>query len=205
MAPIMIIVSPLTPRLVARFGANRTVAAGMGFVALAFAAGMLLLYKHEVDKFYAAVDWDLLAFFGCLFVVIFVMEHAAVLSTMGQGLAWLLDRGENLGVVLLLWSAAGLSSVTDNIPLSAMLAKILPQGRELTASSMEWWAVIFGANLGGNLTPIGSASTVVAVTIMAKQGVPVTFVRFVRLAVPFAGLQLALASGYVLLVKALIT
>ena len=28
---------------------------------------------------------------------------------------------------------------------------------------------------------------------MAKQGVPVTFVRFVRLAVPFAGLQLALA------------
>ncbi|MCA8925885.1 MAG: hypothetical protein KDD82_29020 [Planctomycetes bacterium] len=178
---------------------------GMGFVALAFAAGMLLLYKHEVDKFYAAVDWDLLAFFGCLFVVIFVMEHAAVLSTMGQGLAWLLDRGENLGVVLLLWSAAGLSSVTDNIPLSAMLAKILPQGRELTASSMEWWAVIFGANLGGNLTPIGSASTVVAVTIMAKQGVPVTFVRFVRLAVPFAGLQLALASGYVLLVKALIT
>ncbi|MEZ6185183.1 MAG: SLC13 family permease [Planctomycetota bacterium] len=176
---------------------------GMGFVALAFAAIMLLRYKHEVHTFYSAVDWDLLAFFSSLFVVIYVMEHAAVLSTMGQALAWLLDRGENLGIGLLLWAAAGLSSVTDNIPLAAMLAKILPKGRELTADSMEWWAVIFGANLGGNLTPIGSASTVVAVTIMAKQGVPLSFLRFVRLALPFAVLQLVLATGYVLLVKVL--
>ena len=39
MAPIMIIVSPLTPRLCARFGANRTVAFGMAMVAV----GLLLL------------------------------------------------------------------------------------------------------------------------------------------------------------------
>ncbi len=38
MAPIMIIVSPLTPRLSERFGANRTVATGMGLVAV----GLLL-------------------------------------------------------------------------------------------------------------------------------------------------------------------
>src|SRR4051812_44393005 len=34
MAPIMILVSPMTPRLSARFGANRVVAAGMGSVAV---------------------------------------------------------------------------------------------------------------------------------------------------------------------------
>ena len=38
MAPIMIIVAPLTPRLSARFGANRTVAFGMGLVASRAAA-----------------------------------------------------------------------------------------------------------------------------------------------------------------------
>jgi EmrB/QacA subfamily drug resistance transporter len=36
MAPIMMIVSPLTPRIVDRIGANRTVAAGMGLVAFGF-------------------------------------------------------------------------------------------------------------------------------------------------------------------------
>ena len=58
--------------------------------------------------------------------------------------------------------------------------------------------MIFGANLGGNLTPIGSASTLVAVTIMHKHGLAISFAGFVKVAVPFAVLQLALAVGYVL-------
>jgi Na+/melibiose symporter-like transporter len=36
MAPIMMLVSPFTPRIVARFGANRTVAAGMTLIAVGF-------------------------------------------------------------------------------------------------------------------------------------------------------------------------
>jgi EmrB/QacA subfamily drug resistance transporter len=42
MAPIMMIVSPLTPRIVARVGGNRTVATGMGLVASGFLAFSLL-------------------------------------------------------------------------------------------------------------------------------------------------------------------
>ena len=52
---------------------------GMGFIALAFAAVMLIRYKKEVDEFYRTIDWDLLALFAALFVVISVMEHAQVL------------------------------------------------------------------------------------------------------------------------------
>ena len=43
---------------------------GMGFVAMTYAAIMLIRYKAEVDKFYRAIDWDLLGFFAALFVVI---------------------------------------------------------------------------------------------------------------------------------------
>ena len=46
MAPIMIIVAPLTPRLSARFGANRTVAGGM----LLLAGGFLMLRTIGVDS-----------------------------------------------------------------------------------------------------------------------------------------------------------
>jgi Na+/melibiose symporter-like transporter len=51
MAPIMMIVSPMTPRIVNRFGANRTVAAGMGLVAFAF----LMFSRLEVHTPYAYV------------------------------------------------------------------------------------------------------------------------------------------------------
>ena len=172
---------------------------GMGFVALAFAAIMLIRYKATADRFYQAVDWDLLAFFAGLFIVINMMEHALVLALIGKALTPIIALGETLGGGLLLIAAAVASSVTDNIPLAAMLAKILV-AMDIPSESSFWWSVIFGANLGGNLTPIGSASTLVAVTIMHKHGLVVSFASFVKAAVPFAVVQLALAVGYVLVV-----
>jgi EmrB/QacA subfamily drug resistance transporter len=51
MAPIMMLVSPLTPRIIARLGHNRTVATGMGLVAL----GFVLFSRLAVDTSYAYV------------------------------------------------------------------------------------------------------------------------------------------------------
>lgn len=172
---------------------------GLGYVALAFAAIALTRFKSTADRFYRAIDWDLLAFFGCLFIVINMMEHALVLEAIGLLLEPVMAMGDMAGTGALLVAAAAASSVTDNIPLAAMLAKILG-GMNLPADSSFWWAVIFGANLGGNITPIGSASTLVAVTIIHKNKLPMSFVSFVKAAVPFAVAQLALAVAYVLLV-----
>ena len=172
---------------------------GMGYVALTFAVIMLTRYKATADRFYQAIDWDLLAFFGCLFIVINMMEHALVLELIGEGLKPIINLGETVGAGILLVASAVASSVTDNIPLAAMLAKILG-GLGLASDSPFWWAVIFGANLGGNITPIGSASTLVAVTIIHKHKLPLSFAAFVKASFPFAVLQLALAAGYILVV-----
>jgi Na+/H+ antiporter NhaD/arsenite permease-like protein len=175
---------------------------GMGFVALGFAVVMLIRYKSEVEQFYRAVDWDLLTFFVALFVVINVMEHAMVLELIGKGITFIIGEGETLfGTAALLISSAAFSSVTDNIPLAAMLSKILvAQGT--AGESALWWSVVFGANLGGNLTPIGSASTLVAVTIIHKYEIPMSFIGFVKLALPYAAMQIVFAVAYVLIVLA---
>ena len=171
---------------------------GMGYVALAFAGIMLVRFKAVADKFYQALDWDLLGFFAALFVVINVMEHALVLEGIGKGLAAIIGLGDVMGTAAILISSAVASSVTDNIPLAAMLAKIL-EGLGTDPSSPLWWSVIFGANLGGNITPIGSASTLVAVTIMHKHKLKMTFVGFIKMAIPFAVIQIVLATAYVLI------
>jgi hypothetical protein len=51
MAPIMMIVAPMTPRITARFGANRTVAAGL----LLVATGMAMFLALDVDTPYAYI------------------------------------------------------------------------------------------------------------------------------------------------------
>lgn len=172
---------------------------GMGFVALTFALIMLLRYKSQVDQFYRSVDWDLITFFITLFVVIYVMEHAMVLDLIGKGISLVIGSEESLfGTGALLVLSAAFSSVTDNIPLAAMLAKIL-SAAGTSSDSPLWWAVVFGANLGGNLTPIGSASTLVAVTIIHKNGIRMSFADFVKTAFPFALVQILLALFYVLI------
>jgi Na+/H+ antiporter NhaD/arsenite permease-like protein len=121
-----------------------------------------------------------------------------VLDLIGRGIALLIGDGESAsGTGSLLVASAVFSSVTDNIPLAAMLAKILSAAGTPGDSSL-WWSVVFGANLGGNITPIGSASTLVAVTLIHKYKLPLSFAGFVRKALPFAALQIALATLYVL-------
>jgi len=171
---------------------------GMGYVALAFASIMLLRFKAVADKFYEAIDWDLIGFFAALFVVINVMEHAQVLTLIGEGLGFVFVLGDSVGSATLLGISAFFSSVTDNIPLAAMLAKILGSpDLAIPENSPLWWSVVFGANLGGNLTPIGSASTLVAVTIIHKHDLRLSFAAFVKKALPFAVVQITLAAIYV--------
>jgi Na+/H+ antiporter NhaD/arsenite permease-like protein len=171
---------------------------GIGFVALSFAAVMLVRYKSDVDQFYRAIDWDLIIFFMSLFVVIHVLEQARVLDLIGQGIAILIGERESArGTGSLLVASAVFSSVTDNIPLAAMLAKIL-SAAGTPGDSPLWWSVVFGANLGGNITPIGSASTLVAVTFIHKYKLPLSFAGFVGKALPYAVLQIGLAAIYVL-------
>ena len=170
---------------------------GMGYVALGFAFAILIRYRSTVDRFYRAMDWDLLLFFASLFIVINVMEHAGVLGVIGKGLQrYVLSLGA-LTSATMIGAAACASAVTDNIPLAAMLAKIIGALEPEQQTSQLWWSVVFGANLGGNITPIGSASTVVAVTVMHKHGLTMSFGRFVRIALPFAAAQILLAMVYV--------
>lgn len=169
---------------------------GMGFVAVSFGLIALVRYKHEVDKNYSALDWDLLAFFAYLFVVIGTMGNAGVLDLIGEGIAYLISLGDILGGILLLWSGAIASAFTDNVPLAAVMGNILAP---MEVTDFHWWSTIFGTNLGGNFTPIGSASTVVAVAIIHKNKLPLSFAGFMAKAIPFAIAQLVLASAYVVL------
>jgi len=172
---------------------------GMGFVALAFAFAMLLRFKSTAHEKFAALDWDLLFFFASLFIVVEVMAFAGVLDVIGGGIEQLVALGATGGPMALLAASALASSVTDNIPLAAVLAEILHGLPGIDEQPNLWWSVILGANLGGNITPIGSASTVVGMTIMHKAELDISFLGFMKKAAPFAVVHIALACLYVLL------
>lgn len=177
---------------------------GIEVIALGAAVIMLLLHAQDVEHDLEKVEWSLVFFFVGLFTVVGVMEKAEVLLAIGK----LLDQVTRwTGPYGLMWLTAMFSSVTDNIPLAAMLAKIIAPTSPADVpgwADTRWWAVIFGCNLGGNITPIGSASTVVAFTIMKKSEIKLSFIGFVRVGAVFAAVQLVLASAYLWLLSVIL-
>ncbi len=175
---------------------------GLEVVAFAAATLMLVIYPTDVEAVLDRVEWSLVFFFVGLFALLGVMEHAGVLTMIGDALKGPLGSGKYVGGLVLMWAASFFSGVTDNIPLAAVLAKVL-SGFSFEYQSVLWWALIFGAGLGGNLTPIGSASTVVAMTIMKREGHSMSFMDYVKIGAPIVVVQLVIATGYLFLADAI--
>ena len=179
---------------------------GLEVIAIIGATVMLVIYPTDVEGVLNEVEWTLVLFFVGLFALLGVMDKAGVLTMIGEWLQSPLSSGEYTGPIAMMWSSAFFSGLTDNIPLAAVLAKVLSGFQTGMADPslawfqqyghLLWWALIFGAGLGGNFTPIGSASTVVAIGILKKQGFAVTFMQYVKIGAVVVLVQLALATGY---------
>ncbi len=174
------------------------------WIALGFATLMLVIYPANVEDTLEKVEWSLIFFFVGLFTIIGVMREVGLLSQIGEFLKSYLGAGPYRGPGFLLWASSLLSSITANIPLTAMMSEIIG-GMEIQMSKEGlWWSLVLGANLGGNITPIGSASTMVGVTALRGEGIELSFMEFVKRGVVYASLQLILATGYLMILVSIL-
>ena len=63
-------------------------------------------------------------------------------------------------------------------------------------SRLLWWGLVIGANLGGNMTPIGSPSNVITIGISEQEGYPISFTMFLRLGLSLTVLYFIISMGY---------
>lgn len=145
------------------------------FIALGAAAAGLLLIQPDIKVLLKRIEWDVLLFFGALFIMVGGMEQAGVMGafstlfTMGKGLSPVV-----LGLILL-WVVAIASAFIDNIPITiALIPVILNLASTGINPNPLWWALAFGAGFGGNGTIIGSTANVVVVSLSERTRHPIT-------------------------------
>ena len=145
------------------------------FIATLAAACALTWVRPDVRKTFEKIEWSVLGFFVALFVLVGGLEAAGVLESLAQLVARVGDTNPILLGVGLLWLVAGLSAVVDNIPITIAFIPVI-QG--LGASGLNiaplWWALAFGAGLGGNGTIIGSTANVVVASLSERTHTPIT-------------------------------
>lgn len=141
------------------------------------AAALALLWVRPANlkKTLNLIEWDILIFFGALFVMVGGLEKAGVLHIFTEALTESAHLHPLILGVGLIWIVAILSSFVDNIPITIALIPVL---QELGALGFDisplWWALVFGAGLGGNGTIIGSTANVIVTSLSEKTRNPIT-------------------------------
>lgn len=141
------------------------------------AASLALLWVNpkKVRDVFNLVEWDVLFFFTSLFILVGGLENAGVLHMLVQ----IIPTDGNLHPVLLgiilLWVVAILSAIVDNIPITIALIPVI---QELSMMGLDvthlWWALAFGAGLGGNGTIIGATANVIVTSLSERTRHPIS-------------------------------
>jgi len=130
---------------------------------------LFIARKVEMDHAMEDVEIPLLIFFISLFIVVGGVEHSGFLRFLGQLIVPFVQKDLLVATLVLLWMAAFLSALIDNIPFTAAMIPILlgmeAQGIQITPL---WWALSVGVGMGGNGTHIGSTANVYIVTISER-------------------------------------
>jgi Na+/H+ antiporter NhaD/arsenite permease-like protein len=100
----------------------------------------------------------------------------------------------------LLFGSAVLSAVIDNIPYVATMAPLVQDlvgasGGDPQADAL-WWALLLGADLGGNATAVGASANVVVIGIAARNGHPISFWEFTKYGLVVAAITVTLCWPY---------
>lgn len=177
----------------------------LGYIALAggFASVVLLSHGHNaMEESLRKVEWSIVFFFAGLLLIVNLVEQVNLLGVVAAPFDTITKISKELGLISIIITNTLLSSVLDNVPMAAIMAGIIKDINTSTGANVYpfVWASVIGTNLGGNITPIGSASTVQAVQMLNKdrpQERNVSFREFLKIGAIVTIIPVIFGSLYV--------
>ncbi|GGO47619.1 membrane protein [Streptomyces daqingensis] len=170
---------------------------------VAISGGLVLLAVSRLDAGEVArdVEWETLAFFTGLFVMVGAMVQTGIIGDLGK-MAAEATEGQLFGTAMtLLFGSVVPSAVIDNIPFVASVSPIVSEIVGASGGTAEagvlWWAFALGADLAGNATIIASSANVVVVGIADRSGHHISFWKFSRYGLLVTAMTVCVAAVYV--------
>ena len=168
-------------------------------VALLGAGILVLVTSVTTNEALADVEWPTLAFFAGLFIMVGSLVETGVIGEISDAMASATEGRVGLAAMLLLGGSALLSAIVDNIPYVASMSPVvsdLVNGVGADDGQVLWWALAFGADLGGNATAIGASANVVMLGIADRAGHHIGFWEFTKYGLVVTVVTVAATAPY---------
>jgi Na+/H+ antiporter NhaD/arsenite permease-like protein len=165
----------------------------VSIIALGGAAVLLVVTGIQPFKALHHVEWPTLLFFCGLFVIVGGVEVSGALELLAHNILEITEGELGATMFTITMVSAFASAFVDNIPFTATMIPIIENisvdpafAHNLTAFDYNplWYALAFGADLGGNGTLIGASANLVAIAIAEKFGYRIFFREFLIKGLP---------------------
>ena len=161
----------------------------LGYTTLAGVLVLMVLEHREPREAFARVDWTLLVFFCCLFVVVAGLAKTGLIERAWSWAAPDLSLRSARGLALFTALMTLGSNVVSNVPMVLLTG---PHLAGLGDGTFAWVLLAFTTTVAGNLTLVGSVANIIVVE-GAREHYNVGFWEYLRFGV--ASTVLVLAVG----------
>ncbi|MCR5413099.1 MAG: anion permease [Kiritimatiellae bacterium] len=148
-------------------------------------SSILMIWRPNRARHYVEhdVEWWTLLFFMLLFAIAGSLNEQGITQNLADKLASSVEGGPKGMIPFVILIASLGSAFVDNI---VFVAAFTPVIQALVARSADfsvlWWALLFGACFGGNITVVGSTANIVASGLLEKHGHhPIKFLVWIKI------------------------
>jgi Na+/H+ antiporter NhaD/arsenite permease-like protein len=140
----------------------------------------ILIFSRRRAEVVRNIDWQTLAFFAAMFVLMASVWRSGVFQSLIDG-----SNTDVSAVPLIMTLSIILSQLVSNVPFVALYLPLIPE-----ASVKGMMALAAGSTIAGNLFILGAASNVIIIQNAEKENETLTFFDFARVGVPLTILDM---------------
>ncbi len=152
----------------------------LSYTALAGVMVLVLMERKDPRETFARVDWALLIFFCCLFMIMAGLAKTGVVDRYWATWAGHMSFASGEGLTLFTAFMTIGSNLLSNVPMVLFTG---PHLSELGNSEMGWVLLAYITTVAGNLTLLGSVANII-VAERARQYYPLEFREYLRFGFP---------------------
>jgi Na+/H+ antiporter NhaD/arsenite permease-like protein len=148
------------------------------------------------------LDWETTFFLIGVFILVGSITATGWIDKIAVSLSGMIGDNIFLGYTVIVFLSVFLSAFIDNVPfLAAMLPVAVSMSDKLHINpAMFLFGLLIGASIGGNITPIGASTNIVACSVLKKEGYHVRFMEFVKIGLPFSLVAVTAAYLFIWLI-----
>lgn len=147
---------------------------------------VMFLFGREPKKALSElIDWEIIFFFSGLFIIVGALEFTHVIDLLAQTLIQVTAGSSSMLLFLISLGSGLISTFIDNVPYNiTMVGAIQLMAKSGVLVYPLWWALNLGTSIGGAGSPIGAACNVIALGQAEKEGMHISFMKYLIVGLP---------------------